>query len=131
MNADLYIDVLQKGLLPFYAIIGKSKKETMLVEDNDKKHTSKKAVKWKKKQKIQVIPWPSNSPDLNPIENLWSVLKRRVANFHVKCMNELKDKILEEWKKIATDYDLRDSLIRSMPKRCSLVIKNKGKRIKY
>jgi transposase len=46
--------------------------------NNDPKHTSKVVAKWLKDNKVKVLEYPSQIPDLNPIENVWAELKRLV-----------------------------------------------------
>ena len=78
---------------------------------------------------IHCIDFPPYSPDLNPIENLWADLARRVEKFQCESMEELQGIVAEEWKE--TDKELMRSLARSMPERCQAVIDAKGDHTKY
>ena len=93
-------------------------------QDNDPKHTSKLVQDWFKQNGIDQLDWPSYSPDLNPIENLWALLKRRVEARLPKSLAELKSMLHEEWK--AIDVDTLQKLVHSMPKRCQLVREKAG-----
>lgn len=75
------------------------------------------------------MDWPSNSPDLNPIENLWAIVKRNVEKRMPKNLAELEQFMAEEWDAIPNS--LLISLIHSMKSRCELVIENNGERISY
>ncbi len=72
-----------------------------------------------------MIQWPSMSPDLNPIEHLWGILKRQVEHHSPSSIQSLKEVILEEWKKI--DLAKCRQLVHSMTRRLGAVIKNHGR----
>jgi transposase len=58
--------------------------------DNDPKHTAKATKEWLNKKHIKILEWPSQSPDLNPVENLWRELKVRVAKCQPRNLNDLE-----------------------------------------
>ncbi len=88
-------------------------RRALFQHDNDPKHTSKATVVFLKKNRVKVIQWPSMSPDLNPIEHLWGILKRQVEHHSPSSIQSLKEVILEEWKKI--DLAKCRQLVHSMP----------------
>jgi len=73
---------------------------------------------------IQQLDFPPYSPDLNPIENLWDNLKRRVEKRNPTNLEELEDAINEEWR--LTDVTFLHTLVESMQRRCEAVKENNG-----
>ena len=63
----------------------------------------------------EVMDWPSNSPDLNPIENLWSIVKRNVEKKMPKNISDLRRFMIEEWDDIPQSTLI--GLVRSMKRR--------------
>ena len=78
----------------------------------------------------KTIDWPVQSPGLNQIENLWFRIGKIIAEDKPRTKRELTEKIINAWNHVVTKEDLTN-LVRSMPKRCQDVIKNKGWPIKY
>ena len=120
MNAEMYCTILQEKMLPSLRRLGRG---AMFQHDNDPKHS------FLQRKKVKVIDWPSVPPDLNPIEHLWGVLKRKVEQRRPSNIRELKVVIQEEWS--AIDSTVCSNLVHSMPRRVASVTDNGGGHIKY
>ncbi|KAK1787004.1 hypothetical protein P4O66_017378 [Electrophorus voltai] len=99
MDSKAYLEILAKNL--HSSIIDfKMGPHFIFQRDNDPKHTVKKTKAWFKRQKINVLRWPSQSPDLNATENLWKELKIKRCP---KNLDNLKKICMEEWPKITPE----------------------------
>ena len=83
-------------------------------------------MKWKLNNSISCLPWPAQSPDLNPIEHLWDELERRVHRRDILSKNEteLFNFLVEEWEKIP--LNVLEKLVDSMPLRLQAVCDGNG-----
>ena len=131
MDADQYVAILEDHLLPSIEESGISEEEAIFQQDNDPKHTSKKAKKWMEDHNISLLDWPPQSPDLNPIEHLWQHVKSELTKYptHPKGVWEIWERVAEVWDKIRPE--VCQNLIESMPRRVQAVIKAKGGHTKY
>ncbi len=86
--------------------------------DNVPKHTAKPTKKWLKKKHIKVLEWPSQSPDLHPIENLWRELKVRAAKRQSQNINDLERICKEKWTKSLRDVCKPGHQLQETPDLC-------------
>jgi hypothetical protein len=85
-------------------------------------HVSKGIKEFLKDNPFEVIDWPGNLPDLNPIENAWNFMKNKLNTKDIFSVPKLKEAILKMWTQdISTEY--LSNLSPSMPKRMEAVIK--------
>lgn len=127
MDQHVYVKILDEVMLPYAEY--EMPLKWVFQQDNDPKHTSKKAKEWFRVKGIQVVEWPPQSPDLNPIENLWCDVKKYVADAKPTNNQHLWRVVEEAWRKITPTRC--QNLVNSMPRRCKAVLKNKGFSTKY
>lgn len=137
MNKEVYLDILENVALPsceaLFPADADGHHDYMFQQDKDPKHTAKRVMRYLKKKFNLIhgdpLDWPAQSPDLNPIENLWAQLdfatKDRVCNTEEQLFNVLS----EAWHNLPLEY--LEGLIESMPRRIEAVLKARGMSTKY
>lgn len=125
MNSEDYQRVLRNHFLP------SKNNNDLLMQDNASIHVSHSTKNWLANNNIQTINWPSRSPDLNPIENIWGIMVRRVyiQGKQYNSIPDLKNAILSCWNRLSRDDIL--NCTRSMPDRIFQCITKKGSLINY
>ncbi|KAF0706764.1 hypothetical protein AaE_013963 [Aphanomyces astaci] len=131
-NKESYIGTISDFMLPYAH--WKHQNVYQFQQDNASIHTAGAVLEWFKEPEVavDVIQWPAKSPDLNPIENLWGIMSRKVYDNGRRQFSKKADLIAcvrQVWDEI--DISLLQKLVAGMPKRCDLVVASKGRKIKY
>ncbi len=128
VTAPVYQDILEQFMLPSADQLFKDA-DFIFQQDLAPAHTAKSTKSWLNDHGVGVLDWPANSPDLNPIENLRGIVKKKMRNKRPKNADELKATVKETWASIPPQQCHK--LITSMPRRIETVIKAKGVPTKY
>lgn len=125
LNAALYEQILRK----YIKKLTDKNKDIIYQDDNDPKHRSKRIKAFKEKYNISSLEWPSNSPDLNPIENIWALLKKNIKKYAINDINDFKAAVTKSWNEIS--QETINNTILSIDNRVQEVIKREGDSINY
>ncbi len=124
VTAPVYQYILEHFMLPSADQLFKDA-DLIFQQDLASAHTAQSTKSWLNDHDVGVLDWP----DLNPIENLWGIVKRKMRNKRPKNADELKATVKETWASIPPQQCHKR--ITSMPRRIEAVIKAKGAPTKY
>ena len=128
LNAQRYRDeILAPVVIPYV----NANPNAIFQQDNARPHTARLTTQYLQANNVDVMEWPSKSPDLSPIEQEWDLLDRRVRQRPVQpqTLRQLQHALVQEWNNIPMDVIRRYK--RSMRRRCRAVIQSAGGHTRY
>ena len=124
------IDVFELTLYPSLGWSNRLGHQSRLMIDNDGRHQSHIWIESMERKRLRPLqPWPANSPDLNPIENVFSWMKAYVEREEPSTLQELKAAVRKAWRAYPLSATIH--LMDSMPHRLQDVIQSRGRRIRH
>ena len=119
----MYIEIIKQNLRSSDIKMGMGN-QFIFQQDNDPKHTARKVKEWLLYNTPRQLHSSPQSPDMNPIENLWSYLDVQIRKRQIKSKSQLKAALIEEWEKISPQTTRK--LVKSMTNCIQSVIDAKG-----
>jgi transposase len=131
LGQDGYVNLMSKHLVPYLREVNEKCPGVIFQDDNAPCHAGQYATWWLQTHSIERLPWPSQSPDLNPIEHLWDHLDRQVRKRNPLPTSSaaMVEALQDEWQKIPRLVVRK--LIGSMPERLKAVRKVGGLSTRY
>lgn len=126
MNSVKYIEILRHRIVPFMETF-----DGTFQHDLAPCHNSKLVQAFTRENNLKVLNWPGNSPDLNPIENLWHILKNRLAKMDCTTKEKMITSAIQVWFHDEEVKNMCAKLVESMPRRVGEVISAKGGHTSY
>jgi transposase len=129
LNSPEYISILNNIMLPSVSLLYPD--QFLFQQDNCPVHTAHIVQDWFRQNNIHIVDWPSRSPHLNPIENVWGLLVKKIQrqNLRPRNVEEMLEILHNTWETIEDDYFL--NLCHSMPRRLAEVVNRNGAMTKY
>jgi transposase len=135
LDSDLYLTILDERISENHLIYAPDCPRSLrgkwhFLQDNDPKHKAASTMSYLR-QTVgrRIISHPSQSPDLNIMEDLWSYLDRKIKIAHVKTIEHLKHQLTKEWANLPWS-EIRKSAA-SMPARIAECVQLHGERTHY
>ena len=116
LNQHKYIEMLEQYRDYFH--------DTILVQDNAPSHSTLNVRNWLHHHNISTLCIPPLSPDLNPIENVWRIMKHRIQGKRFTSIDELWNELQIQWNTIPLSY--LETLFISMPHRVNQIVRHNG-----
>ena len=131
LNKDKYINILKEHVIPFKNQFNSGNNEFKYQHDGCGPHRARKVAAFLEANNVQVLPWPSQSPELNPIENVWAIMKCRLREIgtYPTTVDESYQNLCEIWDNLPSEYFT--SLVNSMVNRTNVIKNVSGCSSKY
>ena len=131
LDQDGYVNIMSSHLVPYLKQVDEQCPGVIFQQDNAPCHVAGYATWWRQTHGIHSMAWPAQSPDLNPIENLWDHLNQQIRKRRPlpTSASSLMVALQDEWGRIPVAV-LR-KLVASMPTRVTSVVEAKGWHIPY
>jgi hypothetical protein len=128
INAAHYQDLLETDLLPFAEDLGGP--NWIFQQDNASIHRAETTRQWFARNNVTVLPWPDRSPDMNPMENVWSLIVRLIYQGvgQYNSIGELSTALINASSK--GDVTILQKLIDRMPNRVAALLAENGRTTK-